>query len=106
MYQGGFCASSQYDETLRWFQFPAAQGHPEALLAVGLMHELGHGVPADGAQKSHRRSSSKSAVKSVSKSASKRKNRVQSSAPTGNPFAISDAEDQASDSHGRPDWNS
>jgi TPR repeat protein len=50
MYQGGFCASSQYDETLRWFQLAAAQGHPGALFAVGLMHELGHGVPADGAE--------------------------------------------------------
>ena len=50
MYQGGFCASSQYDETLRWFQLAAAQGHPDALFAVGLMHELGHGVPADGAE--------------------------------------------------------
>jgi TPR repeat protein len=50
MHQGGFCASSQYDETLRWFQLAAAQGHPDALFAVGLMHELGHGVPADGAE--------------------------------------------------------
>jgi TPR repeat protein len=50
MYQGGFCASSQYDETLRWFQLAAAQGHPDALFASGLMHELGHGVPADGAE--------------------------------------------------------
>ena len=50
MYQGGLCASSQYDETLRWFQLAAAQGHPDALFASGLMHELGHGVPADGAE--------------------------------------------------------
>ena len=50
MYQGGFCASSQYDETLSWFLLAAAQGHPGALFAVGLMHELGHGVPADGAE--------------------------------------------------------
>ena len=50
MHEGGFCASSQYDETLRWFQLAAAQGHPDALFASGLMHELGHGVPADGAE--------------------------------------------------------
>ena len=50
MHEGGFCASSQYDETLRWFQLAAAQGHPDALFAVGLMHELGHGVPADGTE--------------------------------------------------------
>ena len=47
VYEGGHCLPSQHAEALRWFQLAAAQGHPDALFAVGLMHELGHGVPAD-----------------------------------------------------------
>ena len=50
MYEGGFCAPSQYDETLRWFQLASAQGYPDALFSVGLMNELGHGVPTDIAE--------------------------------------------------------
>ena len=50
VYGGGFCEPSQYAESLRWFQLAAAQGHPNALFIVGLMHELGHGVPADNTE--------------------------------------------------------
>lgn len=47
IYQGGHCPVSHYTEAIRWFQLAAAQGDPHALFCVGLMHEYGHGVPAD-----------------------------------------------------------
>ena len=50
IYDGGFCAPSQYVDTLRWFQLAAAQGFPDALFALGLMHEFGQGVPANIAE--------------------------------------------------------
>jgi hypothetical protein len=52
IYEGGFCAPSQYVETLRWFQLAASQGFSSTyfLFALGLMHEFGQGVPANIAE--------------------------------------------------------
>jgi len=47
LYMNGMGSLTDRPEALRLFQLAADQGHPGSLFAVGYMHELGHGVPAD-----------------------------------------------------------
>ena len=50
LYSNGIGNLDDYPEALRLFRLAAAQGHPNASFCVGLMHELGHGVPANAVE--------------------------------------------------------
>jgi TPR repeat protein len=39
--------SKDWNETLRWYQLAAAQGHPEAMCILAYGHHTGHGVAVD-----------------------------------------------------------
>ena len=50
LYMNGIGNLDDYPDALRLFRLAAAQGQPSASFIVGLMHELGHGVPEDAVE--------------------------------------------------------
>lgn len=47
IYQYGLVGAANYGEALKWYRKAAAKGNPDAMLGLGLMYELGQGVPKD-----------------------------------------------------------
>jgi TPR repeat protein len=50
LYMHGIGNLDDHPEALRFYRLAAAQGQPSASFCVGLMHELGHGVPEDAVE--------------------------------------------------------
>jgi hypothetical protein len=47
IYQYGLIGAANYGEALKWYRMAAAKGNPDAFLGLGVMYELGQGVPKD-----------------------------------------------------------
>jgi TPR repeat protein len=47
IYQYGLVGATNYGEALKWYRKAAAKDNPDAMLGLGLMYELGQGVPKD-----------------------------------------------------------
>jgi hypothetical protein len=47
IYQYGMVGAANYGEALKWYRKAAAKANPDAMLGLGVMYELGQGVPKD-----------------------------------------------------------
>ena len=47
IYQYGLIGAANYGEALKWYRKAAAKSNPDAMLGLGVMYQLGQGVPKD-----------------------------------------------------------